>query len=244
MCFGTASVFAFWPRAKAKIPQTRRAGFVWAWVAPGAFFFAFVFLNFVNSGYLLVLAPPAYAFLADRLSTFVFSGNRRPLRWAAVIAGVAANVLFFFYAPVYCSYRSVREFETNLTALTQDFENNLNPETTLIVGFDSHFLGYRHAGYYLPRFVTVQYPEVAYPGGKRVFAMHDRNTEVVRHLPSERFEQFVFFPLPGDREDAAYLDAVISKLPRGSLNTENFGRRKVLLGPISLLPVLFPETTR
>ena len=250
MCFGTASVFAIWPQrrpittAKAEPRQTRRTAFVWVWVLPGTLFFALVFFNFVNSGYLLVLFPPAFAFLADRLSTFVSGRDLRPLRWAAVTAGVAANVLFFFYAPVYCSHRSVRELDTSLTALTQDFENNLNPQTTLIVGFDSHFLGYRHAGYYLPHFVTVQYPEVAYPGGKRVFAMHDRNTEVVRHLPAGRFEQFVFFPLPEDHESAVYLDTVLSKLPRGSLNTAMVGRRKVLMGPVSLLAVLFPETTR
>ncbi len=244
MCFGIASVFAIWPRPQTKSPQTRRAGFVWAWIAPGALFFALVFLNYVNSGYLLVLFPPAFAFLADRLSTFVPSGKRRPLRWVAVTAGVAANCLFFLFAPVYCSYRSVREFEVNLTAITHDFENNLDPDKTLIVGFDSHFQGYRHAGYYLPRFVTVQYPELAYPGGKRVFAMHQRDTEVVRHLPIGRYERFVFFPLPKDREDAAYLDTVLSKLPHGSLENAAVGRSHVVMVPVSLLPVLFPETTR
>ena len=244
ICFGTASIAAVWPRAKAESTQVRRGGFVWAWVAPGMLFFALVFLNFVNSGYLLLLCPPAFALVGERLSTFVSAGDRRPLRWGVVAVGVAANCLFFVYAPLYCSYRSVRDFETTLTAITQDFESSLDPETTLIVGFDSHFLGYRHAGYYLPRFVTVQYPEVTYPGGKRVFAMHDRDTEVVRHLPASRFERFVFFPLPADREYTAYLDTVLSKLPRDSLDTIMVGRRKVLTGPASLLAVLFPETTR
>ena len=244
MCFGIASVFAIWPRAKAELPSTGRSWFVCAWVTPGALFFALVFLNYVNSGYLLVLFPPAFAFLANRLSTFVFSGDRRPFRWAVVIAGMAANCLFFLYAPVYCSYRSVRTFETGLAALTLDFENHLDPQTTLIVGFDSHFLGYRHAGYYLPRFLTLQYPELAYPGGKRVFAMHDRNTEVVQHVPLERYQRFVFFPLPEGREEAAFLNTVLAKLPPGSLQTAIVGRRNVLIGPVSLLPMLFPETTR
>jgi hypothetical protein len=138
----------------------------------------------------------------------------------------------------------VREFETNLTAIAQDFGGNLDPGKTLIVGFDSHFLGYRHAGYYLPHFVTVQYPELAYPGGKRVFVMHERNTEVVGRLPTEHFERFVFFPLPQGNEYRAYLDGVRSKLPRGALTSVGIGRREVLTGPISLLPLLFPETAR
>jgi hypothetical protein len=41
----------------------------------------------------------------------------------------------------------------------------------MIAGFDSHFLGYRHAGYYLPDYVVVQYPEVKLSSGTRAFAM-------------------------------------------------------------------------
>jgi len=243
LCFGTASVVTVWSRAKTEVNKVRRA-FIWAWIVPGMLFFALVFLSFVNSGYLLVLCPPAFAFLADRLASFVSSGDHRPVRWAAVTVGVAANCMWFFFAPLYCSYKSVRKFETDLTAITQDFGNNLDPNTTLIVGFDSHFLGYRHAGYYLPHFVVVQYPEVTYPGGKRVFAMHDRNTDVVRHLPVAHCERFVFYPLPQTREDAAYLETVLARLPRGSVETATVGRRKVLTGSVSLLPLLFPETSR
>jgi hypothetical protein len=116
----------------ADAPQTRRSAFVWAWAAPGTLFFALLFLNFANNGYLLVLFPLAFAFLADRLSTFVSSPGRRPVRWATVAAGIAANVLFFFCAPVCCSCRGVREFDKSLTPLTRDFEDNLNPEIALI----------------------------------------------------------------------------------------------------------------
>lgn len=241
LCFGSASFFAFRPKARTASGQLRRATFVWAWIAPGIFFFALVFLNFVNSGYLLVLCPPAFAFVAARLYTFVSSPGRSLLRWAAVTAGIAINCAVFLFAPLYCSYKSVREFEANLTAILQDFRN-LDPKTTLIVGFDSHFLGYRHAGYYLPHFVTVQYPEVAYPGGNRVFAMHERNTEVVRRLPVERFDRFVCFPLPEGDEYTTYLNTLRSKLPRGALDSTIIGRRNMLTGPVSLLPVLFPAT--
>jgi 4-amino-4-deoxy-L-arabinose transferase-like glycosyltransferase len=244
LVFGSASVFAFWPKAKTEPGQPRRAGFVWAWIAPGMFFFAFVFLNFINSGYLLLLCPPLFALAAARLYAFVSPGDRSFLRWTAVTAGIAANCAVFFFAPLYCSYKSVRGFETNLTAIVQDFGGNLDSGKTLIVGFDSHFLGYRHAGYYLPHFVTVQYPEIAYPGGKRVFVMHERSTEVVGRLPAGHFERFVFFPLPDGAEYTTYLDTVQSKLPRGALTTVVIGSRKVLTGPVSLLPLLFPETAR
>ena len=244
LIFGAAAVFAIWPRARTGAKGARLRGFVWAWIAPALLFFALVFLNFVNSGYLLVASPPALALLAERLYHFVSAPDRRMLRWAAVAAGAAANCAFFFFAPLYCSYASVRQFETSLTAIVDDFSSHLDPHRTLIVGFDSHFLGYRHGGYYLPHFVTVQYPEVAYPDGKRVFVLHERSTEVVRRLPADGFERLVFFPLPEGSEYARYLDVLQSKLPPGSLTAVILGRRKVLSGPISLLPALFPETAR
>lgn len=244
LCFGSASILPFLSHPKLTASRSLRAGFVLVWIAPGLLFFSLVFLNFVNSGYLLVLCPPVFAWMAAGLYAFLARRDRRAMRWAAVIAGIAANCAMFFLAPLYCSYRSVRAFEANLTAITRDFTGQLNPEQILIVGFDSHFQGYRHAGYYLPHFFTVQYPEVSYPGGKRVFVMHERDTEVVRHLDYTRFDRFGFFPLPEGKDYAAYLDAIESKLPQGALRIETLGRQEIPTGPISLLPLLFPQTTR
>ncbi len=242
LCFGSASLFAFWPKAPGPSKQAPRAVFVWVWVAPGLLFFSFVFLNYVNSGYLLVLSPPAFAYLAVQCSRFLAVPERLPLRWAAVAAGVTANCALFFLAPIYCSYRSVREFEAALSPIAADFSRYLDPQHTLIVGFDAHFQGYRHAGYYLPAFVTVQYPEVGYPEGKRVFFMQDRNTRVVRQFPAGRLSQFVLFPLPGGSEYTSYLQGVEAKLPAGTLRELTVGGTKTLTGPVSALPALFPAT--
>ena len=133
--------------------------------------------------------------------------------------------------------------ERDISALTQDF-STISPEKTLIVGFDSHFLGYRHAGYYLPAFVTAQYPEVRYGDGMRVFLMHGRDTRVVRSFSVGRFDRFIFFPLPDGSEYGAYLESVLAKLPPGTIQTAQVGRRKVLTGPASAIPLLFPSTTR
>ena len=55
------------------------------------------------------------------------------------------------------------------------------PKDTMIVGLDSHFLGYRHiASYYLPGYLTVpQFPEVklsGVPASVKVFAMRNQDT--------------------------------------------------------------------
>jgi hypothetical protein len=242
LCFGFASVFVFRPDASAKRADQRYKVFSWAWITPGFLFFAFVFLNFVNSGYLLVLCPPGFAFLAARVHEFVRARERRRLRLTAVAAGIAANCAVFAWAPLYCSYRSVRELERNMAGIAQDFRTTADPAKTLIVGFDSHFLGYRHAGYYLPDYVTVQYPEVRYPDGRYVFVMHKGDTKIVKSFPINRFERFVFFPLPEGDAYAAYISRLSAKLPSGTLKTAIFGDRKVITGPACAIPILFPTT--
>ena len=243
LILGCAAVFALWPRIRTGAGRAPERAFLWAWFAPGLFFFSFVFLNFVNSGYLLVLCPPLFALAAARLYSFLHDGKHPLLRRAALVAGLAVNTAVFLYAPLYFSLRSVRAFESDLSAITRDFRT-LDPSRTMILGFDAHFLGYRHAGYYLPAFLTVQYPEVSYPGGKRVFFLHDGETHVVSHLDTGTAREFVLFPLPQGGEYSDYLDKLRAKLPSGTLQTRTVGTRQVLWAPISALPLLLPETTR
>jgi hypothetical protein len=135
--------------------------FTLVWIAPGLLFFTFVYLKFVNMGYLLALSPPLCAWMGLRVSTW-FADLRlsKPLRALTFAGCAAANTAIFVFAPVYCSYVSVRRFERELETVIRVLPQIASPRDTLIVGFDSHFLGYRHAGYYLPGYLTVQFPEV------------------------------------------------------------------------------------
>jgi hypothetical protein len=244
LCFGVASLLVF--RRSPEFPAGRsgRRKFLAVWIVPGFLFFALVFLNYVNSGYLLVLSPPVFAILAARLSALSRSHENRVWARLAIAAGIVANCAVFGFAPIYCTHRSVREFERNMTAIAQDFRTLIDPEKTLIIGFDSHFLGYRHAGYYLPEFVTVQYPEVGYTDGRRVFIMCHRNTLLARDFSVDSFERFVLFPLPEDDEYATYLKGVLSKLPEGTLQTVSVGNRHLLTGQVASVALLFPSTAR
>lgn len=242
ICFGAASPFLF-HKSKRPLDLSRdRHTFTWVWIAPGLLFFTFIFFVFINSGYLLVLSPPVFAWLSARIEDFLGSERQPLLRRAALAVGLAANCAFFVWAPLYCSYRSVRNFERKLSAVTRDFREHLNPSKTLIVGFDSHFMGFRHAGYYLPAFVTVQYPELSYSDGFRVRLMHDDDTQLVGSFGAGGFSQFALFPLPEGKEFAAYEKEVLAKFPPGVVSTVVIGKSRVLMAPISALPVLFPST--
>jgi hypothetical protein len=153
--------------------------------------------------------------------------------------------MVFVCAPVYCSYREVRRFEAELRSIIEVLPQIASPRETLIVGFDSHFLGYRHAGYYLPDYQTVQFPEVQFASGTRVFAMQHRDTRLERGLPATTVHNFVMFPLPlGASEYSDYMALVRKRFPPGELRTAMRGGHEFAVGPIADLGVLFPGAVR
>jgi hypothetical protein len=109
------------------------------------------------------------------------------------------------------------------------------------VSFDNHFLGYRHAGYYLPSYMTLEYPEAHLAEGTRIFSMTGRDTELLSSLPSGAWSRFVLFPLPaGNSEYAHYIDDVVKLLPAKDLQTVSLNGHPFVTAPIRDLPLLFP----
>lgn len=221
--------------------------FTWVWIIPGMLFFTFIFLRSVNSGYLLVLFPPIFAWIGLWTSQwFGAAGFRRSWKVAAVATCAAANTAVFLFAPIYCSYTEVQRFERKLVEIVAALPQVATPDDALIVGFDSHFLGYRHAAYYLPAYLTVQYPEVQLPQGLRVFAVEHRNTMLLRAIPRLQFKKFVLFPLPGGSsgpgEYAEYLSRVRARFQPGALRTTVIAQHEFVVGAFTDLPALFPNT--
>jgi hypothetical protein len=209
-------------------------------------FFTFIYLKFVNSGYLLALAPPACAWVGLWASTWYAKLHwSRALKLVAIGGCAAVNTMVFVCAPVYCSYGEVRRFEAELRNIIEVLPQIASPRETLIVGFDSHFLGYRHAGYYLPDYLTVQFPEVQVASGTRVFAMQHRDTWLETGLPATAAPDFVMFPLPlGDSEYSNYMALVRKRFPPGGLRTVRRGGDAFAIGPVADLGVLFPGAVR
>jgi transmembrane protein TMEM260 (protein O-mannosyltransferase) len=220
-----------------------RVLFTRVWVMPGLLFFVFIYLKFVNSGYLLALEPPVCVWMGCWASRWYGNlGFGQSTKTLLIGACAAANAMIFVFAPVYCSHRAVLRFESELEHITAAVPQIASPREALIVGFDSHFLGYRHAGYYLPGYLTVQFPEVRLTSGTKVFAMQHRDTQVETALPATSAPEFIIFPLPlGDREYRDYADRVRERLPVGDLRTVVRGGHEYTIGPVADLPLLFPN---
>lgn len=218
--------------------------FTIVWIAPALCFFTFIFLKFVNSGYLLLLAPAACIWLGFSMSEWHENSVwPRVVKLGLIALCAAVNVGIFIAAPLYCSYRSVRQFEAELQDILHVLPQVAPASNTLIVGFDSHFLGYRDAGYYLPGYLTLQCPDVKLREGMRIFAMRGRDTRLVSEVPAAPYTQFVFFPLPNKGEAyKEHLKNTLGSLPGGSLRTISAGGHNFVIGPISELALLFPRT--
>ena len=146
---------------------------------------------------------------------------------------------------MYFSYRSVRGFEAQLEAIRSVLPRLGTTGDTVIISFDSHFLGFRHAGYYFPDYLTVEYPEVKLRAGTRVFAMQHRDTRLVSDIQVGTYSKFLLFPLPGgDASYDKYLETVKRRLPDDRLRTVQAGGRDFVTGPITLLPLLFPHAVK
>lgn len=247
LCFGCAAFLALRAGASSYDDHRGKIVFTRVWVAPGLLFFTFVYLRFVNSGYLLVVTPPAYAWLG--LWAHNWYGKLRlskPSRALLVAACAAVNAAIFIFAPFYCSYREVRHFEIELSNILAVVPHIAAPKETIIVGVDSHFLGYRHAGYYLPGYLTVQFPEVRLAGvqaGVKVFAMRNRNTGLITSIDTSAVQNFVIFPLPsGDPAYRDYMAQLRKRIPPRDLRLVARGGNEYAFGPIADLHSLFPQT--
>ena len=232
LCFGCT---IFLPLVQRRSDCNRRLpAFILVWIAPGLLFFTFAFLKAVNSGYLLVLTPPVFAWLGLLASEY-YKPGRRAVSWLVL----ASNVAIFLWAPVYCSYASVHAFERNLRSVLAALPEVASPADTLIVGFDSHFMGYRHAGYYLPGYLTLEFPAVRISDESRIFTMQDGRTRLLPELPPG-YTNFIVFPLPrngGEYQD--YTAGFRNRFPPGVLRTQSTFGQGFITGPASALPTLF-----
>jgi hypothetical protein len=246
LSFGAASLAPLGAlvRKESADSDSRKMTFTIVWIAPALCFFTFGYLKFVNSGYLLLLVAPASMWLGLWASRwYVSSAWWRSLKLAVIGGGAALNVLIFLASPFYCSYRQVRRFEAELEGVKTAILQIASAQDTVIIGFDSHFGGFRHAGYYLPQYFTVEYPEARLKEGPRIFVMRERDTSLVTQLPGVPYTRFILFPLPRGDSYEEYLQKVLARLPNASLGRVNAGGRVFITGAISDLPLLFPEAT-
>jgi len=243
LCFGAASLAPLGASASNLETDRSKKVFTAVWTVPALCFFTFIFLKMVNSGYLLLVAAPACVWLgAWTADWYEFTTWPKALKYCTIAVCAALNVFIFVAFPGYCSYRSVRQFEAELQQVETGVPEVGTPDSLLIVSFDNHFLGYRHAGYYLPGYLTIEYPEANLVQGPRIFAMQGGNSFLLTELPAGSYSRFVLFPLPnGDAGYVQYVDKVKKLLPVKDISTVVLEGHEFVTAPIADLRFLFPQ---
>lgn len=243
----TFGFFSFSPLALAATRNRNTAGvernverslFFLVWLIPGLLFFTFVYLNFVNSGYLLVLTPPLFAWIGHTLSVGSPLGwpQARPIQFLAL---AALNTWIFLYAPMYCSRRSVLEFEHEWRRTAAFVRATYDPKTTLLIGLDAHFHGFRHASYYLPEYRIYAYPATRVAGQVRLLTAHDQDSRMTAPPQSlQPYEQVVFLPMPRDEEYEGHFEKIVEETTgiRETRTEDRIGAS----GPISSFKSIYP----
>ncbi len=242
--FGVAALLPLFLLAdsrKGEPVAARKKIFTAVWMLPALCFFTLIFLKFVNSGYLLLLMAPACLWMGRWLAGWYESAAMaKPIKIAILFACGAVNVWMYLAMPVYCSYASVRRFQAEMEDVRTSLPKVGAPDELLIVGVDNHFLGFRHCGYYLPQYLTIEYPEVRLIEGTRLFAMQGGQTELLTALPTGGYKRFVLCPLPKDNLSyTQYLESVSKVLPQKDLQREKIGGHEYISAPISDLDLLY-----
>jgi hypothetical protein len=108
----------------------------------------------------------------------------------------------------------------------------------VLVGIDTHFLGFRHAGWYLPRYRVVQYPGQEESGRPFVSLMQGRRS--VRNYALPAAERYVLFPLPEAEEYRESWRAFVAQLPEEGREEIRCGQVRLTSGPATHLRALYP----
>jgi hypothetical protein len=239
ICFGTAAPLLFLRSLPIPFKPGLKA-FLAVWLIPGLLFFTLVFFASNNLGHLLFLAVPVFAVIGAKGAMWY---NQSPasirVKFATIGAFAAVNVAVFLYAPLYTSYRAITQYEHELATIQDTLRKIADPNDTVIVAMDAHWFGFRHAGYYLPEYLVLQYPEMKFAAGLQVFVMRSRDTQLLQTIPVSKYKRFVLFPYP---DDQGYNKKLLDRFPKGTLTTMSAGGHEYVTGPVAYLNRLFSQT--
>ena len=194
LCFGSAALLAFQRAARA---PRRKKIFIWIWVGPGLLFFTLIFLKFVNSGYLLVISPPVFAWLGLCASRVVcgcaaFEGSEG--RWSHCGGGQQPG---FPLRPRILLLRLRAPFRdgTRRMCLAESRGRVARGHDDRRIRFA--LPGIPACGILSAGMVYGAISRSPAGAGTRVFVMEAGDTRLAARLPLSRFRNFMFFPLPG-----------------------------------------------
>jgi hypothetical protein len=229
------------PPARFEAPKRLLAAI---WIAPGLLFFLLIFMRLINAGYLLLLMPPVFAIIGAQAAEWFEEAKSAPLARRVAVSGfVLFNFAIFLFNPTTFSYNQIRTDARETLEYVTTVRKAVSPRNTVLVAVDNHLHGARHAGYYLPEFLTVEWPEFESESGIRVWAMRNGQAELLRKIPSHEFREFVYFPPGPNGPNSVIAEYGKVQLPAGTLAIERVDGSELFTGSTAELWRLFPKAS-
>ena len=167
--------------------------FFMVWLIPSVLFFMIVFIHPENVGYSLFFIPGLTILLANSLircsdicGKLILKGDHHSRVFVKSFAAliIISNALVFLLFPTHVSVSEIRNHEKNLQGVTSYVRDNFSPDDVVVFTDDLHYLGFRHAMYYLPDYKVFQtrlmgsYPEMGIFWGVNQHTYFSRNVRI------------------------------------------------------------------
>jgi hypothetical protein len=233
--FGVVAPLLFMRNLPSSFDRAMRV-FVAVWLAPGLLFFTFGFLRLLNSGFLLVLAPPLLAVLGAQAAAWYREAHAAPRGRLAAAAGfLVFNSLIFLFVPLYFGYFNVRETTNRGWQFQAALRRIARPESTVILAFDDLIDGFRIAGYFLPEYLTLEVSDSMLSARGGIVAMRNRRTELLPSVDPDRYKKFVFYPPYPELGRKPNFEIARTWFPEGALQSVKHGDFEFVVGDLRFL---------
>jgi hypothetical protein len=217
--------------------------FSFIWIIPAVLFFALMYMTYSNMGYMSVVFPPLFVVIGAKVAKWYEQINKGWEKKTALVTFlVVVNTMVFLYMPSYMGYLDTKNYENDILLRKAALNKIIDPENTLVVGMDAYRYGFREAGYYSPEYFVVQYPEMEFATGKKVFAMRNRKTILLEKIPVNNYPDFVILPIPEGKGGGDYNEKIFSMFPEGNVSKKMIDGRIFIHGHSRELKHIFPNT--
>ncbi|GFE58404.1 glycosyltransferase family 39 protein [Geobacter sp. AOG1] len=235
--------FAAYVRLRKKAPQVIRRKdclFFAAWSLPSFIFYLLIFIHPANPGYALIFTPPLLVISACAAIYMSKEFNRlvgHDITAALISVLMLVNTGVFMFSPYMISWETIRYHDRAIEIIVKDMQS-FNPNTTIFIGNNYVFYGFRQIMYYLPQYRTYQANASKSPSGERriIFCGFDRNTYLSKNMQLPTNIHNIATVLVGDDREqvSGYKNIVIRQvLPHIA----------VAFGPVGVMRKIFPNMT-
>ncbi|MBT0652956.1 ArnT family glycosyltransferase [Geomobilimonas luticola] len=236
--------FAAYVRLRKKTPQATSGSnvclFIAAWSLPSFIFYLLIFIHPANPGYALIFTPPLLVISASATVYMCKELHRlvdHDITAALILVLLLINTGVFMYSSYMISWKTIKNHDRDIELMVEDMRS-FDPNTTVFIGNNYVFYGFRQIMYYLPQYRTYQANASKSPSGKRriIFCGFNRDTYLSEKIQLPTNIHNIATVLVGD--DRKQVDSYKSIVIRQVLP-----HIAVASGPVGVMGKIYPNMT-